>query len=320
MPVWRLSADAAGGALLGIVTEIVAVRPVLKSLDQHLYVLSTLALALMIQQFTAIEWSTEPQPFPRMFDRRGGSTSSSGCRCWPARSRSSGSNMLYRRTLVGHAFLAIAEDNYAARALGLPERNLRIASYALAGVIGALAGFAGGEMLLAFFANAPLLNFYGFVPVALGGMGNNRGAVVGGLALGLFQQAANFLVGGIFASVAVFTLFIVVLLAAPKALPAQPRRGACDDASPHNPRAAEPARLARRCRSSRRFRHPARVGLRCRFVATATGRDRAPRLRSTGCWSSGLNLVVGFAGQLAIGWVALLTLGAYTTSVLAPAM
>jgi branched-chain amino acid transport system permease protein len=32
---------------------------------------------------------------------------------------------------------------------------------------------------------------------------------------------------------------------------------------------------------------------------------------------SGLNLVVGFAGQLAIGWVAMLTLGAYTTSVLA---
>ncbi len=32
--------------------------------------------------------------------------------------------------------------------------------------------------------------------------------------------------------------------------------------------------------------------------------------------ASGLNLVVGFAGQIAIGWVALLTLGAYTTSVL----
>ena len=32
---------------------------------------------------------------------------------------------------------------------------------------------------------------------------------------------------------------------------------------------------------------------------------------------AGLNLLVGFAGQLAIGWVALLTLGAYTTSVLA---
>src|SRR5690348_11836130 len=31
---------------------------------------------------------------------------------------------------------------------------------------------------------------------------------------------------------------------------------------------------------------------------------------------AGLNLLVGFAGQLAIGWVALLTLGAYTTAVL----
>src|SRR5207342_222660 len=56
------------GALFGIVTEIVAVRPVLKSLDQHLYVLSTLALALMVQQFTAIEWGTESRPFPRVLD------------------------------------------------------------------------------------------------------------------------------------------------------------------------------------------------------------------------------------------------------------
>ena len=31
---------------------------------------------------------------------------------------------------------------------------------------------------------------------------------------------------------------------------------------------------------------------------------------------AGLNLVVGFAGQIAIGWVAMLTLGAYTTAVL----
>src|ERR1700736_1898123 len=55
-----------GCALIGIITEFVAVRPVLKSLDQHLYVLSTLALALMIQQVAAIKWGTEPQPFPRL--------------------------------------------------------------------------------------------------------------------------------------------------------------------------------------------------------------------------------------------------------------
>jgi len=55
-----------GCALIGIITEFVAVRPVLKSLDQHLYVLSTLAVALMIQQVAAIKWGTEPQPFPRL--------------------------------------------------------------------------------------------------------------------------------------------------------------------------------------------------------------------------------------------------------------
>ena len=54
------------GAVLGLVTEIVTVRPVLKSIEQHLYVLSTLAFALMMQQVTAIEWGTEAQPFPRL--------------------------------------------------------------------------------------------------------------------------------------------------------------------------------------------------------------------------------------------------------------
>jgi branched-chain amino acid transport system permease protein len=208
-----------GGIVLGIVTEIVAVRPVLKSLDQHLYVLSTLALALMVQQFTAIEWGTDARPFPRLFDLvRNGIDQRFWLPILACAVVIVGLELLYRHTLIGHAFLAIAEDTYAARALGLPERSLRLASYALAGVIGALAGFAGGEMLLAFFGNAPLLTFYGFVPVALGGMGNNRGAVVAGLLLGLFQQAANFLVGGIFASVAVFTVFITVLLTCPEGL------------------------------------------------------------------------------------------------------
>lgn len=218
-PILGFLAMIACCALIGVITEFVAVRPVLKSLDQHLYVLSTLALALMIQQVTAIEWSTEPQPFPRLFSSGGGFIEE---KFWlpvvACAITIVGLEFLYRKTLVGRAFLAIAEDNFAARALGLPERNLRIASYALAGAIGGLAGFAGGQLLLAFFANGPLLNFYGFVPVALGGLGNNRGAVIGGLALGIFQQAANFLVGGIFSSVAVFSLFIIVLLIAPQGL------------------------------------------------------------------------------------------------------
>src|SRR5471030_14136 len=207
------------GGAIGVVTEIVTVRPVLKSIEQHLYVLSTLAFALMVQQLAAIEWGTEAQPFPRLIQIEAGWLDQQfwlpmlACAVTIA-----GLELLYRRTLIGRAFLAIAEDSYAARALGLPEVRLRLASFALAGVIGSLAGFAGGEMLLAFFGNQSILNFYGFVPVALGGMGNNRGALVAGLLLGLFQQAANFLVGGIFAAVAVFVVFIIVLLLRPEGL------------------------------------------------------------------------------------------------------
>jgi branched-chain amino acid transport system permease protein len=206
-------------ALVGVVTELVAVRPVLKSIEQHLYVLSTLALALIIQQVTAITWSTEPKPFPKLLDVAPGLLDQ---KFWLPMLACAlvvvGLEFLYRRTLVGRAFLAVSEDNFAARAMGLPERNLRIASYALAGAIGGLAGFAGGGLLLAFFGNGPVLNFYGFIPIALGGLGNNRGAIIGGIALGLFQQAANFMVGGIFSSAAVFAVFIIVLLIVPQGL------------------------------------------------------------------------------------------------------
>jgi branched-chain amino acid transport system permease protein len=207
------------GAALGLVTEVLTVRPVLKSIEQHLYVLSTLAFALMVQQFTAIQWGTEAQPFPRLIPIGRGWLDQ---QYWLPMAACAvtivGLELLYRKTLIGRAFLAVAEDSYAARALGLPETGLRLASFALAGVIGTLAGFTGAETLLAYFGNQSILNFYGFVPVALGGMGSNRGALIGGLALGLFQQAANFLVGGIFAAVAVFVVFILVLLLRPEGL------------------------------------------------------------------------------------------------------
>jgi branched-chain amino acid transport system permease protein len=98
-----------GCAVVGIITEFVAVRPVLKNLDQHLYVLSTLALALMIQQVAAIKWGTEPQPFPRLIGWGSGVLDE---KFWlpvvACGLTIGGLEYLYRRTLVGRAFLAIA--------------------------------------------------------------------------------------------------------------------------------------------------------------------------------------------------------------------
>src|SRR3954467_9617362 len=90
-----------GCAIIGVVTEFVAVRPVLKSLDQHLYVLSTLALALMIQQVTAIAWTPEPQPFPRRFGLASGVPDE---KFWlpiaACAATIAGLELLYRHTLV----------------------------------------------------------------------------------------------------------------------------------------------------------------------------------------------------------------------------
>ena len=95
---------------------------------------------------------------------------------------------------------------------------MRVISYVLAGFVGALAGFVGGQLLFAFFAIGALLTFYGFIPIAIGGIGSNRGALVGGLTVGILQQIANYVVGGVFVGVVTFALFIVVLVLMPQGL------------------------------------------------------------------------------------------------------
>jgi len=136
------------------------------------------------------------------------------------------------------------------------------------------------------------------------GMGSNRGAVVGGIALGLFQQTASVLVGGIFASVAVF---VVVSSSscwrgprASRALPLPPR-GAYEGYRRHRPsrRAAVGSSGSRPgcrswCCSSPAGRY------RCsRFLS---GRDRDARLHSIGC-SSRAQSGGWIAGQMpSAGW------------------
>src|ERR687885_1900651 len=54
------------GALFGLVTDVVAVRRVLARPVEHLWLLSTLAMATMVQQAVGLWWGTEPRPFPRL--------------------------------------------------------------------------------------------------------------------------------------------------------------------------------------------------------------------------------------------------------------
>jgi branched-chain amino acid transport system permease protein len=219
-PIWiGFPAAMLVGIVFSLITEFVAVRPVLKNLDQHLYVLSTLALALMVQTAAAIWWGTEPRPFPTLV---GLSPAGLAEKYWlpvlVCLLTMVSVDLFYRKTLWGRAFTAISEDADAALALGIPERRMRVISYVLAGFVGALAGFVGGQLLFAFFAIGALLTFYGFIPIAIGGIGSNRGALVGGLTVGILQQIANYVVGGVFVGVVTFALFIVVLVLMPQGL------------------------------------------------------------------------------------------------------
>lgn len=219
-PMWiGFPMAMAAGVLLGWLTELIAVRPVLKAIEQHLYVLTTLAVALLVQTSAAIGWGTEPRPFPSILTM---GTGLADQKYWlPVITCLLSWGVLeffYRKTLWGRAFIAVSEDTEAARALGIPDARIRVISYCLAGFVGALAGFMGGQLLLAFFALGATLTFYGFVPIAIGGLGSNRGALVGGFALGILQQVASYLVGGVFVGVVTFVVFITILVLVPQGL------------------------------------------------------------------------------------------------------
>ena len=110
------------GAAFGGLTELLAIRRVLNRSDEHLWLLSTLALATMVQQGVGLWWGTEPKPFPRLITQ----DFSAGVldqKFWlpigVAVLMAVGLELFYRRTMYGKLFLAMSEDAFAARARGV---------------------------------------------------------------------------------------------------------------------------------------------------------------------------------------------------------
>jgi branched-chain amino acid transport system permease protein len=209
------------GALFGWVTEIVAVRRVLARSDEHLWLLSTLALATIVQQAVGLWWGTEPRPFPRLIpqDFTAGLADQ---KYWlpivAVLVTAAGLELFYRRTLWGKLFQATSEDAFAARARGIPTDRVRSLSYVLSGALGGLAGFAAGQLTFAFFALGLTLTLNGFIALAVGGLGSNIGALVGGAALGLLSAFATYFFGGEYQQTIAVGLLMVVLLVQPEGL------------------------------------------------------------------------------------------------------
>lgn len=209
------------GAAFGWLTDLIAIRRVLARSDEHLWLLSTLALATMIQQAVGLWWGTEPKPFPRLIPQDF-SAGIADQKFWLpigiAVGMAIGLEFFYRRTMYGKLFLAMSEDAFAARARGVPTDRIRSLSYVIAGAMGALAGFAAGQLTFAYFALGLTLTLNGFIALAVGGLGSNTGALIGGAALGLLNAFSSYYVGGEFQQTISVGLLMLVLLVKPEGL------------------------------------------------------------------------------------------------------
>jgi len=218
--VGLLGAVVVGGAF-GWLTELLAIRRVLARSDEHLWLLSTLALATMVQQAVGLWWGTEPKPFPRLIPQEFGAGVLDQ-KFWltigMAVVMAIGLELFYRRTMYGKVFMAMSEDAFAARARGISTDRIRLVSYVLSGALGGLAGFAAGQLTFAFFALGLTLTLNGFIALAVGGLGSNIGALIGGAALGLLNAFASYLFGGEYQQTIAVGMLMLVLLIKPEGL------------------------------------------------------------------------------------------------------
>lgn len=99
---------------------------------------------------------------------------------------------LLRRTIVGHALVACADSRRASELVGLNVRALGVVSFAMAAALGALAGVLLTPVIPVTFDSDVGIAVNGFAAAAFGGLVSIRGALAGGLVLGI---AENLVVG-----------------------------------------------------------------------------------------------------------------------------
>lgn len=123
-----------------------------------------------------------------------------------------------KRTRAGWAIQATAMDREAAELMGIDTERIFTIVF---GIGGACVGIAGGFMTsyLAVFPEAgALFSLISFVVVALGGFGSIPGALIAAVLIGLVESVAGFYIAPVVKYVAVFALYLVVILIRPKGL------------------------------------------------------------------------------------------------------
>lgn len=119
------------------------------------------------------------------------------------------------KTKLGRGIRAVAQDAETASLMGVNiDRTIAI-TFIVGGTLGGVAGFL-------FALNIGVVYTMGFVPAlkaftaaVLGGIGNLRGAMIGGLILGIFESLSLVFVQAAYIDVVAFGILVLVLLVRP---------------------------------------------------------------------------------------------------------
>ncbi len=225
---WLLWLPLSGLALAVLVAAqgSVTLLPLRSSVEQHSWLITTLAASVIIGGLLLIyQGSAQPavhSPF-RGFRLM-------GMRVPAAYSLATllavlwyiALHVFHTRMLTGLAMSAIAQDLDAARAAGIRVRRLQILAFAISGLIVGSAGYVAAPVMAIASDSGISYVMNGFVAIVVGGIGNNLGALVGGLLVGLITSYAAYTYGGEFQDVVALVLLIGVLMLRPQGLLGRP--------------------------------------------------------------------------------------------------
>ena len=221
LPLWvGFLACLVSGGVFGWLSEFIAVRRIVAVSDEHLWVLSTLALSTIVQEAMGLWWGTDPTPFPRVVTQEfaGAFDQKFWLPIGLAVAMAAGLELFYRHSMLGKLFIAISEDAFAARARGVATDRMRAISYVIAGVLGAMSGFAAGQLTFADFSLGTTLGLSGFIALALGGIGSSQGALIGGVILGLMTSFTTHYFGAQYQKTTAIGLLVILLVVRPQGL------------------------------------------------------------------------------------------------------
>jgi branched-chain amino acid transport system permease protein len=124
-----------------------------------------------------------------------------------------GLNLFFKKTRVGKALRATAQDREAARLMGINVRRSLSLAFVLAAAIGSVAGMLIAPVYLFNFNLGASIGTKGFAAAVLGGIDIVGGAMVGGLILGVAECLAVAFGSSSFQSaVAYIVLFLALII------------------------------------------------------------------------------------------------------------